>query len=102
VSPSHVCSTLSPYTTLFRSAIGDCHRAVLGSIRSDVDRPAGTVRLVAGEGAALQGQVPLFGPDRTTLIRCQENIHVPVRECQSRSEEHMSELQSRGHLVCRL
>src|SRR5207253_7776981 len=31
-----------------------------------------------------------------------ENLDLPVRQHGKRSEEHTSELQSRGHLVCRL
>src|SRR5690625_4210886 len=49
----------------------------------------GVVSAEAGFGAASTGEVPIVGmPSETSLA--------------PRSEEHTSELQSRGHLVCRL
>src|SRR5437870_9541215 len=67
-------STLFPYTTLFRSEhhVGDR----LGSHQPPSRRPRA---------------------DRLERLRAVGN-HVP----DVRSEEHTSELQSRGHLVCRL
>src|SRR5439155_26574067 len=72
-------STLFPYTTLFRSASGPA-RAARGH------RPAPAV-----EG----GVVPAGRRLRAAGLRR------PARGG-GRSEEHTSELQSRGHLVCRL
>src|SRR5437870_10295365 len=67
-------STLFPYTTLFRSALGDWrNRRHLRRAR----RKRGTRR----GGYLGRG--------------CSKMKH-------DRSEEHTSELQSRGHLVCRL
>src|SRR5690625_5456692 len=70
-------STLFPYTTLFRS--GDAP-------------PDGS-----GRGAA--GSV-----HRGRAARCLRNgaEQGEVHHGRGRSEEHTSELQSRGHLVCRL
>src|SRR5437870_7608408 len=72
-------STLFPYTTLFRSEdllLGDLHRVLHvdedGGL--DVVAPGEVLRALAADG------------DPGAL----------------RSEEHTSELQSRGHLVCRL
>src|SRR5439155_6609602 len=66
-------STLFPYTTLFRSH--DERDALLA------DR----------------------GPVRLALLLPRLLLAADVRlELQTRSEEHTSELQSRGHLVCRL
>src|SRR5256886_4687554 len=65
-------STLFPYTTLFRSAVGverERHVRVL-----EVGRP----------------------PVRD------ERVVLPVLEVACRSEEHTSELQSQSNLVCRL
>src|SRR2546422_3642002 len=71
-------STLFPYTTLFRSG---WHAAAVGG--------------AAGAGRA--GPRGLHGhPLRPGL---ESGWHT---DCQSRSEEHTSELQSRLHLVCRL
>src|SRR2546422_5633446 len=68
-------STLFPYTTLFRS-------------RSN----AGTKTWVGLVGKSELTIIPFGNPTRRT-----------IREsCESRSEEHTSELQSRLHLVCRL
>src|SRR5690625_5729509 len=68
--------TLFPYTTLFRSVLGEA------GVRPG--RPVG----VAGE-------------DLVVVDGAQE-AHDPQLDHQRRSEEHTSELQSRGHLVCRL
>src|SRR3989441_9573746 len=66
-------STLFPYTTLFRSAVGDrlVHERVIGDL-AVADQVLGTGELV--------------GEDRGD----------------QRSEEHTSELQSLAYLVCRL
>src|SRR5437870_6210821 len=66
------CTALFPYTTLFRSMERRVHRAAR-----------------RGEGA------DLF----LAALRAGGRDGLPPRE---RSEEHTSELQSRGHLVCRL
>src|SRR5207253_10849974 len=67
--------TLFPYTTLFRSEAPARH----------VLAPARRRHVAGGQGRA-QLQVQLVG----------DEVH------RARSEEHTSELQSRGHLVCRL
>src|SRR3712207_7561713 len=79
-------STLFPYTTLFRSRgrgrvrAADAPRRIR---RPDARRTRmGTVRRVAANRAAGRAD--------------------PVRQRDSRSEEHTSELQSRQYLVCRL
>src|SRR3712207_8762988 len=73
-------STLFPYTTLFRSGLGDAHVVV-------EDDPAAGVQLAE----------PL-GVDQP-LVLVPIGITVALR---LRSEEHTSELQSRQYLVCRL
>src|SRR5207253_9923754 len=85
-------SPLFPYTTLFRSLLPDAlprPREVvgLGGGRHDMggDRRAAGRQL--GEGGGVQVAVDGHG-DRARY--------------RGRSEEHTSELQSRGHLVCRL
>src|SRR5690625_6040744 len=42
------------------------------------------------------------GTDRVASASATEVVVAPERTMSSRSEEHTSELQSRGHLVCRL
>src|SRR3712207_7270661 len=76
-------STLFPYTTLFRSALG------LG------DNP----------GVLLARQIPDVAHD-VLAVGGEEDLPAPrldgVGHLLQRSEEHTSELQSRQYLVCRL
>src|SRR5437870_10680562 len=78
-------STLFPYTTLFRSVQGDLHPRVFPC--GDGKRPAEAVR---PDGSAVR--------DVLEQAEVRGNVH----RFDERSEEHTSELQSRGHLVCRL
>src|SRR5207253_10418515 len=85
-SLSPLRATLFPYTTLFRS---QRHRlqAALGK-RLGLLHPLGDAlrRIQKKIRDAQRRQAGAAGPDA----------------CRERSEEHTSELQSRGHLVCRL
>src|SRR5207253_4692652 len=86
MAPRPTGSTLFPYTTLFRSRrVGDHGQPQLGRVALE-RRPVGG------------GQVEQPGPG---TARRQEPREGAVRDPE-RSEEHTSELQSRGHLVCRL
>src|SRR3712207_8896185 len=85
-------STLFPYTTLFRSLIGD-----------DTERPEITTGISFTAGRLFWRHVGCganCGPgagqtgNRLGFVRSEG--------CNSRSEEHTSELQSRQYLVCRL
>src|SRR5439155_23387114 len=73
-------STLFPYTTLFRSDHHE-HRHEPGGGPPDERR---------ADGRALRGIEQHIRPQHEQ------------RQSGDRSEEHTSELQSRGHLVCRL
>src|SRR5690625_7125532 len=76
-------STLFPYTTLFRSV--------------DAPLPFAGPR---GEGLRRRG---CHHPDRRHSDRGSDRgRRRSPPGCPARSEEHTSELQSRGHLVCRL
>src|SRR5207253_9617168 len=77
----HPRPTLFPYTTLFRST-------------SPLELE-GAVYAIAGEIAV--GQETLAA----AIARCPGRTYAKRRQ-RLRSEEHTSELQSRGHLVCRL
>src|SRR5206468_9506138 len=94
-------STLFPYTTLFRSAVG----GIMALSRRHFVQTVGI-----GAGAALTNSVwgrgrensvwSAFEPELQAVERgviCIASNENPVR-----SEEHTSELQSRSDLVCRL
>src|SRR5439155_22447911 len=77
-------STLFPYTTLFRSRFADVAR--------DVEE----VGFGLPDHADRDRRRPVVAEDRTIILRPELDPE------DDRSEEHTSELQSRGHLVCRL
>src|SRR5438067_5026410 len=80
-------STLFPYTTLFRSAIG-----LVGESGSGKSMTARAIDRLLPPGAAVNGRIRFGGRDVMTLAGADLK----------RSEEHTSELQSRFDLVCRL
>src|SRR3712207_7841290 len=84
-------STLFPYTTLFRSRVGDQGRA-----RGQGQVTGGDVLTRGGPGDVdldALGQARGVGLDR-------DGVELVVRG--GRSEEHTAEIQSRQYLVCRL
>src|SRR5207253_11462809 len=91
-------STLFPYTTLFRSP--------------QVTLPKQYVRLRILNAEMERGYNLGFSDNRTFYIIANDGglLNAPVSATRikllvgerARSEEHTSELQSRGHLVCRL
>src|SRR5947209_14646956 len=96
----HPRSTLFPYTTLFRSAAYD---EAMGKVRrlipvAPAGRPAvpAKVEWIASE----------FLKTRLTGGYCSRHLAADAcpyaNVCETRSEEHTSELQSRQYLVCRL
>src|SRR5439155_20200589 len=81
--------TLFPYTTLFRSDMPCARACATGAL---VVPPDGWARVHMG---TLE-----LDPERCITFQG-VSCGVCARAC-PRSEEHTSELQSRGHLVCRL
>src|SRR5437660_5812068 len=77
-------TTRFPYTTLFRSP---------GFLEGVGERKGPGPR-----DPFLEAEVAVIGEELGPLIRGRVLLH-PLLD---RSEEHTSELQSRGHLVCRL
>src|SRR5437870_9382999 len=79
-------STLFPYTTLFRSPnLASMDRALFPKLKQNFGSELGNL---------LRNLNPLNDQqERSIFFFCNSLI---------RSEEHTSELQSRGHLVCRL
>src|SRR5207253_9093889 len=80
-------STLFPYTTLFRSISGP----VTAQLKAEL-------KPVLQELLAHETDTPLFLSAQ--LLAARLGLERSGRA--ARSEEHTSELQSRGHLVCRL
>src|SRR5437870_7383750 len=88
-------STLFPYTTLFRSRRVVRHR----KMRVDADSIACTWNV------ADRFLVERWLPNRHQQAHRASRSRNPrdrLKDGSLRSEEHTSELQSRGHLVCRL
>src|SRR5439155_25999173 len=88
-------STLFPYTTLFRSH----DQETLPSDRS--------LRRLFSDGYICHRSVvcaTASGAANRRPVSCASETGTGARRCRfrKRSEEHTSELQSRGHLVCRL
>src|SRR5207253_10076473 len=81
-----------PYTTLFRSPTRPANRPRSGTTETHAtsNRPGPSSNPRRG---ASPSPAPPSSPARTAWL---------VPGSKSRSEEHTSELQSRGHLVCRL
>src|SRR5439155_24342931 len=91
--------TLFPYTTLFRS-----HRQAftidgLDHVFDGAERVPTLLFVHDGDEHDRD-----LGETRISLERREHRpaVHVRHHDVEGRSEEHTSELQSRGHLVCRL
>src|SRR2546427_9534170 len=80
-------STLFPYTTLFRSELGERHR----------DRGGGRTDRDAEPSQPARIHLPVADRPAVSIER---ESHGERRD--PRSEEHTSELQSQSNLVCRL
>src|SRR5439155_24761060 len=100
MTPRPPRSTLFPYTTLFRS------HGRAGPAKDEAFPR--TVRHLTVEHAAPLGNRALAGlaahanPEDRDGRRCCRYSRRRRGRRRRRSEEHTSELQSRGHLVCRL
>src|SRR5207253_8600036 len=97
-TPPPPSSPLFPYTTLFRS------RCIMS--RDDESNRSGAGRdrrLGNGLGAARRCRTAAAtaGRQRVAVVR-RRSAQSALFAARARSEEHTSELQSRGHLVCRL
>src|SRR5207253_9918819 len=95
-------STLFPYTTLFRSRLSDGQSFNLQeeyrvSVKSShvLGHPPEQFRIIDTRNADLTLDSNYADPNRLA------HTFWILQTCLLRSEEHTSELQSRGHLVCR-
>src|SRR5207253_10819421 len=102
IAPRPPRSTLFPYTTLFRSHSNEETPKGLAEDLEIVLSPGDRARLpLVFDGLRKEGFSPvqradLGGNGERFYFACSQGSE------RSRSEEHTSELQSRGHLVCRL
>src|SRR5207253_9271107 len=99
---SSPASPLFPYTTLFRSQIGQLVLEPGGvDLRPRGARDLGVNRRLDDLPGAPELLVQLLaGADARELDLDPPSGHLPREPDHLRSEEHTSELQSRGHLVC--
>src|SRR5207253_10442882 len=99
--PPPPLSPLFPYTTLFRSTI-----AIMASptaVPDDLVQPGHVFPLRAKAGGVLQRAGHTEAAVDLVHLASARPIGVICEIMNDdRSEEHTSELQSRGHLVCRL
>src|SRR5207253_8054917 len=98
-TPPPPTSTLFPYTTLFRSR----------STRTRFGLRTQVMAEAVAYDAKSDGCFPLITNDwklsdaeLLAAHKYQPNLEKRHAQLKGRSEEHTSELQSRGHLVCRL
>src|SRR5690606_39527981 len=89
-------STLSPYTTLFRSNPPSYGQAMQHFVHELLGQ-LGILVVHMDEIEFKKKMIPFFIDD---LV--EHTSHRVVQQIQERSEEHTSELQSRENLVCRL
>src|SRR5690606_41097829 len=96
------CSTLFPYTTLFRSEQPHASRTIAGRLK---------LRVVAGRDVLGANAVRVIEqpPEFQMVVAHDARVGRPRRGVlvdkivnDLRSEEHTSELQSRENLICRL
>src|SRR6266702_5389338 len=98
-----------------RNTPGSCSHSAASGIRSGTTAPSPerspkpfTNPKIAGITISVSSVDEIMPPIMGTAMRCMISDPVPLlhmigsRPAMIRSEEHTSELQSRGHLVCRL
>src|SRR5207253_9983653 len=99
--PRQPATTRSPYTTLFRSAL----RLHLGQELELIDETRDELLWILDFPLFLEdeatGRWTFVHHPFTSPVEGHEDL-IDTDPGAARSEEHTSELQSRGHLVCRL
>src|SRR5207253_8286969 len=101
-APHALTAPLVPYTTLFRSQHADGPREI-NELHIPVGKPVKLIMI--SQDVIHSFFVPAFRTKRDVLPGRYESMWFvatkPGEYHLLRSEEHTSELQSRGHLVCR-
>src|SRR5437870_9210540 len=92
--------TLFPYTTLFRSLSG--RNGPTGDGRGTLAGDGERVGRIKMCGRRIDGIDDELGEDKEVELFGSAGLGIGGLNGDGRSEEHTSELQSRGHLVCRL
>src|SRR5439155_27018057 len=95
-------STLFPYTTVFRSA-KEAAEALKKKANAATQKAKDEMQAAADAMADVgKGLAKLIHFERTTDSEGVTTIRIVIQkgDIRIRSEEHTSELQSRGHLVC--
>src|SRR5207253_11170058 len=100
--PPHPRSPLFPYTTLFRSS-SEFHLWIFGLSLpgTGTSTSLSVAPSPSGFGQSVTATATVTPTDGGGAVAFYAN-NTPIAGCsaQPRSEEHTSELQSRGHLVC--
>src|SRR5439155_18804476 len=94
-------STLFPYTTLFRSCSGDICSVVSTVFAGDAVDPLARLDISTMPRSCAPRRIVACTAPMRQYSCPNDAIESPAIRI-IRSEEHTSELQSRGHLVCRL
>src|SRR5690625_6490642 len=93
---------LFPYTTLFRSIQQGQAASLTQCVAASLRYATLLLFTYALLGSAVYiGLIALVLPGIWLYARLSQGPFIVMLEQQNRSEEHTSELQSRGHLVCR-
>src|SRR5439155_25708284 len=93
----HPRSTLFPYTTLFR-----LYRVTRSASRTSYPAPIHRLECLSDSSIARLDKEEVVNPEIERLVGMDYKGFLAAVILPQRSEEHTSELQSRGHLVCRL
>src|SRR5690625_6076454 len=95
----YISSPLYPYTTLFRS--GKTFKIILESL-DELGYEVSDVNYDGKQDPKIIDAKNFVPQHRERIVLVGFRRDLNVHEGFTRSEEHTSELQSRGHLVCRL
>src|SRR5207253_11238157 len=100
--PPPLLSPLFPYTTLFRSVFdGQAEGLTRDDVLDNITLYWVTNTAVSSARLYWENTLNFFAPKHVALPVAVSVFPDEIYAAPRRSEEHTSELQSRGHLVCR-